>query len=336
MFVYFLRRLPSLLIVVWGMTIVMFIVSRAIPIDPALAAAGQDATREMVEKIREELSLDKPLIVQYGVFMKSLLKGDLGVSISSKRPVLDEIMECLPATIELVLTSTLLSVLLGIPLGVISAVKPGKIADNTSRIISLLGICTPIFWAGLMFQLVFYKQLGILPYGGRLSVGFDPPGFITGMYLIDSLITGKFSVFFDSVKHLILPAITMTNITLPLTARITRASLLEVLKEDYIRTARAKGLNERVVVYVHAMKNALIPVSTAVGLRVGTLLGGAVVTETVFSWPGMGRYAYIAIETMNFPVLMGFSVVVAFLYAFINLGLDVLYMILDPRIRPQN
>jgi peptide/nickel transport system permease protein len=335
MFVYFLRRLPGLFLVVLGMSVVMFVISRAVPTDPALAVAGPEATPEMVENIRREMHLDKPLVVQYFIYMKSLCKGDLGKSIESRRRVLDDILDYMPATVELVLASILFSVVLGIPLGVISAVRQGKTADNVSRIISLVGICSPVFWMGLMFQLLFYKNLGILPFGGRLDLHLDPPATITGLYTIDSLITGNFTVLLNSLKHLILPAITMSNITLALTTRMTRSSLLDVLREDYIRTARAKGLFERDVVYVHGLRNALIPVATVVGLRVGTLLGGAVLTETVFAWPGIGRYAFKAIESMDFPVLMGFAIMVSFLYAFINLLLDILYMVLDPRMRPQ-
>jgi peptide/nickel transport system permease protein len=321
--------------VILGMTVIMFIISRAIPVDPALAVAGQDATKEMVEKIRKDMSLDKPLITQYFIYMKSLCQGDLGVSILSGSPVLRDILYYLPATVELVLVSIVFSVVLGVPLGVVSAVKPGKMADNVSRIISLFGICSPVFWTGLMLQLVFYKHLGILPFGGRLAENLSPPITITGLYTIDSLVTGNFRVFFDSLKHLLLPALTMSGITLALVTRMTRSSLLDVLREDYIRTARAKGLDERVIVYVHALRNAFIPVATVIGLRVGTLLGGAVLTETVFSWPGIGRYAFKAIEIMDFPVLMGFSVVVVFLYAIINLLLDIFYMVLDPRMRPK-
>jgi peptide/nickel transport system permease protein len=335
MFVYFLRRLPGLFLVVLGMSVIMFVISRAIPTDPALAVAGPEATPEMVENIRREMYLDKPLVVQYFIYMKSLCKGDLGKSIESRRPVLDDILDYMPATMELVLASILFSVLVGVPLGVISAVRQGKMADNVSRIISLIGICSPVFWMGLMFQLLFYKKLGILPFGGRLDLQLSAPLTITGLYTIDSLITGNFPVFLNSLKHLILPAITMSNITLALTTRMTRSSLLDVLREDYIRTARAKGLVERDVVYVHGLRNALIPVSTVVGLRVGTLLGGAVLTETIFAWPGIGRYAFQAIESMDFPVLMGFAIIVSFLYAFINLLLDILYMVLDPRMRPQ-
>jgi len=335
MFVYFLRRLPGLFLVVLGMSVVMFVISRAVPTDPALAVAGPEATPEMVENIRREMHLDKPLVVQYFIYMKSLCKGDLGKSIESRRRVLDDILDYMPATMELVLASILFSVLLGIPLGVISAVRQGKMADNVSRIISLIGICSPVFWMGLMFQLLFYKNLGILPFGGRLDLELSPPVAITGLYTIDSLITGNYTVFLNSLKHLILPAITMSNITLALTTRMTRSSLLDVLREDYIRTARAKGLVERDVVYVHGLRNALIPVATVVGLRVGTLLGGAVLTETVFAWPGIGRYAFKAIESMDFPVLMGFAIIVSFLYAFINLLLDILYMVLDPRMKPQ-
>ena len=335
MFVYFLRRLPGLFLVVLGMSVVMFVISRAVPTDPALAVAGPEATPEMVENIRREMHLDKPLVVQYFIYMKSLCKGDLGKSIESRRRVLDDILDYMPATMELVLASILFSVLLGIPLGVISAVRQGRTADNLSRIISLIGICSPVFWMGLMFQLLFYKNLGILPFGGRLDLELSPPVAITGLYTIDSLITGNYTVFLNSLKHLILPAITMSNITLALTTRMTRSSLLDVLREDYIRTARAKGLVERDVVYVHGLRNALIPVATVVGLRVGTLLGGAVLTETVFAWPGIGRYAFKAIESMDFPVLMGFAIIVSFLYAFINLLLDILYMVLDPRMKPQ-
>lgn len=335
MFVYFLRRLPGLFLVVLGMSVIMFVISRAIPTDPALAVAGPEATPEMVENIRREMHLDKPLVVQYFIYMKSLCKGDLGKSIESRRPVLDDILDYMPATMELVLASILFSVLVGVPLGVISAVRQGKTADNVSRIISLIGICSPVFWMGLMFQFLFYKKLGILPFGGRLDLHLSAPLTITGLYTIDSLITGNFPVFLNSLKHLILPAITMSNITLALTTRMTRSSLLDVLREDYIRTARAKGLVERDVVYVHGLRNALIPISTVVGLRVGTLLGGAVLTETIFAWPGIGRYAFQAIESMDFPVLMGFAIIVSFFYAFINLLLDILYMVLDPRMRPQ-
>lgn len=336
MLVYFLRRLPSLLLVVLGMSIIMFTISRAIPVDPALAVAGQYATQEMVENIRKEMSLDKPLVTQYFIYMKSLVKGDLGKSILSGRPVLDDIIDFLPATVELVLASILFSVMVGIPLGVVSAVNPGKITDNVSRVISLIGICAPVFWLGLMLQLVFYKQLAILPFGGRIDMHLSPPATITGLYTIDSLIEGNFTALLSSLKHLILPAVTMSNITLAITTRMTRSSMLDVLNEDYIRTARAKGLSERVVTYVHALKNASIPVATVVGLRIGTLLGGAVLTETIFAWPGIGRYAFKAIEIMDFPVLMGFAVIVAFAYAFINLALDIFYMILDPRIRLQS
>jgi peptide/nickel transport system permease protein len=320
----------------WGMTVVMFIISRVIPIDPALAAAGQDATWEMIENIRKQMSLDKPLFVQYYIYIKSLSQGDFGISILSSRPVLDDMLHYLPATVELVLASIVISVLLGIPLGVVSAVRPGKTTDNVSRLISLFGICSPVFWTGLMLQLIFYKYLGILPYGGRLVDSIPPPLTITGLYTIDSLLTGNFDVFIDSMKHLLLPAITMSGITLALVTRMTRSCLLDVMREDYIRTARAKGLSENVVVYVHALRNALIPVVTVIGLRVGTLLGGAVLTETVFSWPGIGRYAFKAIEIMDFPVLMGFSIIIVFLYAFINLLLDIFYMIIDPRMRPQD
>jgi peptide/nickel transport system permease protein len=336
MLVYFLRRLPGLLLVIVGMSIVMFIISRTIPVDPAIAVAGQDATKEMVEKIRNDMSLDKPLITQYFIYMRSLCKGDFGVSILSGSPVLRDILYYLPATIELVLASIVFSMVLGVPLGVISAVKPDRIADHVSRILSLFGICSPVFWLGLMFQLVFYKNLGILPFGGRLAEHLNPPTMITGLYTIDSLVTANFPVFFDSLKHLLLPALTMSGITLALVTRMTRSSLLDVLKEDYIRTARAKGLSERVVIYIHALRNAAIPIATVVGLRVGTLLGGAVLTETVFAWPGIGRYAAKAIEIMDFPVLMGFSIVIALLYAFINLFLDVFYMVLDPRMRPKS
>jgi peptide/nickel transport system permease protein len=335
MFVYFLSRLPGLLVVILGMSVVMFIISRSIPVDPALAVAGQDASREMIEKIRHDMGLNKPLVIQYAIYLKSLAGGDLGVSILSGSPVLDDILRFLPATVELVAASIVFSIVVGIPLGVVSAVNPGRVADNVSRIVSLFGICSPVFWTGLMCQLVFYRNLGILPFGGRLSEHLSPPFAITGMYLVDSLVTGNVRVFFDALKHLLLPALTLSGVTLALVTRMTRSSLLNVLGEDYIRTARAKGLGETAVVYVHALRNALIPVATVIGLRLGLLLGGAVLTETVFAWPGIGRYAFKAIEIMDFPVLMGFSIVVSLLYAIINLLLDVCYMILDPRIRLQ-
>lgn len=328
-----LRRMVELVPVVGGMSLFIFFVAHSIPADPARLAAGPEATPEMVAKVRAELGLDKPLYVQYLHFLYRLLQGDLGRSILTGRSVRQDLLRYLPATLELTTVSLLFALGLGIPLGIAGARHEGRALDHASRLGSLYGISLPVFWIGIIFQLIFYAKLGWLPSGGRLSPGISPPGTWTGSYVLDAIIARQPIVALDALKHLLLPGLTQSFIALALTARMTRSTMLEILRQDYIRTARAKGLSERAVLYIHGFRNAAIPVVTVAGLQLGVMLSGAVMTETVFSWPGVGLFAYKAIVTADFPALIGFTLMVSVVYALINLGVDLFCLVIDPRIR---
>lgn len=316
------------------MSVLLFLLSHTLPADPVRVALGQDATEGQVQAYREQLRLNDPLPAQYYRYVTGLLfRGDLGTSIISRRPVLNDLRDYFPATIELALASMLISFLVAVPLGVTSAVRRGAGIDHASRVLSLFAVSMPVFWLGLLFQLIFYAKMGVLPFGDRLDSGLPIPARITGLYTIDSLLHGDLSTFFMAVKHLILPAVVLSNINVAILVRITRSSMLDVLREGYITTARAKGLRERTVVYRHALKNAAVPVVTIGGMRFGELVGGAILTETIFDWPGIGRYAVFSIERVDFPALMGVAWVAAFLYAVINIAVDLTYAYLDPRTR---
>lgn len=330
---YIVRRILLLGLILFGMSIFIFLLTHMIPADPARVAAGQDATVEMVQKIRMEMGLDKPLLIQYYRYVRDLLHGNFGNSIMSRKPIIDELLNHFPATIELSLFSIFFTVVLGIPLGIFSATRRGSIIDHVSRIISLSGMILPVFWVGLMLQLIFYKTLGIFPFGGRISMTAQLPPHITGMFLFDSLLNGNFSSFLDCLHHIILPGLVLSNVSLAIVSRVTRSSMLEVLSKDYIRTARAKGLPEYKVIYVHALKNAGLSIITVVGLRLGALIAGAVVTEAVFAWPGIGSYIFKAIGNMDYPALIGATLVISFLFASINFLIDILYLLIDPRIK---
>lgn len=330
---YLLRRLAFLVIVVWGATTIVFFLAHVVSGDPARAALGPDATQEMVEAYRRELGLDKPLLVQYGRYMANLLRGDIGTSILTGRPVASELATHVPATLELMLASIALSVILGIPLGILSAVRQGSWFDHTSRALSVAGLSLPIFWFGIILQLVFYRYLEWLPIGGRLAAGIEPARTITGLYTIDGLLQGRWDVVKSAAVHLILPAVALSFINLAAITRITRSSMLDVLGQDYVRVARSKGLSERVVIYKHALRNAIVPILTVIGLRVGAMFGGAVLTETVFAWPGLGRYAYYALRNVDLPVVAGFTLWTTLAYALVNLIVDMSYYIVDPRTR---
>lgn len=332
MLVFVVRRLALLALTLLGMSVVLFVITRLIPADPARIAAGEYATREMIQSARRELGLDRSLPAQYWVYLKAVTRGDLGRSVQSRRPVLDDLSTHFPATLELSLFSLVLSTLVAIPLGVVAATRRGGKVDHASRVTALLGISLPIFWLGLMLQLVFYKHLSWFPHGGRLSTGLDAPPAITGLYLIDSVIAMRGIVFVDALWHLVMPALAMSGITIAVLSRMTRASMLDVLRREYVRVARAKGLPERRVIYRHALRNAALPIVTVLGIQFGILLTGAVLTETVFSWPGIGRLAFKAIEALDYPVLMGFALLVTFVFSLINLFMDVCYGLLDPRI----
>ncbi|UHL63732.1 ABC transporter permease [Paralcaligenes sp. KSB-10] len=330
------KRLFSLVLVVIGVSLITFIISHLIPGDPARLIAGDRATDEIVAHIRQKLGLDLPLYLQYWHYAVGLVHGDLGTSIRTGRPVLEDIRAFFPATLELAIVALFLATLLGIPLGVISAVYRNKPVDQFVRTLSVTGISTPAFWLGLGLIVLFYGRLGWLPGGGRLDQGLGPPSDITGFYLVDSLLTWNIPVFLNTLKHLILPAFTLGFVHLGIVSRQIRSAMLEQMGEDYVRTARAFGLSRWTVIVRHALPNALMPSITVLGLAMGDLLYGAVLTETVFGWPGMGAYVVESIQALDFPAVMGFAVVVSFAYVLLNLLVDLLYRWIDPRITGVN
>ena len=329
---YVIRRLLSLIPTLLGVSIIVFLFLRMIPGDPALALAGEHATEANVERIREQFGLNKPLHEQYFTYMGKVLRGDLGRSILSRRPIMDEIRVRFPATIELSVCALTVALVVGVPAGIISATKRNSIFDNVAMIGSLLGISMPIFWLGLMLNWFFAVQLGWLPSVTRLDAGVELQR-ITNLLIIDSLLTGNAEALLNAVQHLILPSVALGTIPMAIIARMTRSAMLEVLEQDYVRTARAKGLRERVVIIRHALKNALLPVITIVGLQVGVLLSGAVLTETIFAWPGIGRWLYLSILSRDYPIIQGMALFVTILFLVMNLLVDVSYAIVDPRIR---
>lgn len=328
-----LKRLVSMILVVFGVTIVVFFLSHVIPGDPARMMVGQKASQEALENVRKDLGLDKPLIVQYLTYMKNFIQGDFGTSIRTQQPVLSDLLSYFPATLELVLYSFIIALVVGIPLGVITSVKQNTIFDNIGRLISIGGVSIPAFWSGIILIVIFYSKLNVLPSSGRLTLGSAFNANITGLITIDSLLTGNFDVFKDAIRHLILPAIVLSYAQLATITRQVRSSMISVLNEEYIKTVRANGIKEWYLIIFYALRNALIPTVTVVGLSLGGLLGGAVVTETVFNWPGMGKYVVDSISFLDFPAIMGFTIIIAFGYVLINLIVDILYMVLNPQIR---
>jgi len=328
-----LRRVALSSLAIFGITLIVFFLSHIVPGDPARLAAGPQARQEQVENLRREYGLDKPVGEQYVIFPKNLFRGDLGKSLQSRRPVMDDLLDYFPATLELTLVAILIAFLGGIGLGILSAIRKNSLADNISRVFSLVGVSMPVFWLGIVLVLIFYRQLGWLPFGGRLDSALSAPTRITGLYLIDSLLTGNLYVFSNALAYLILPAVTLAFGSLAIVSRMTRSSLLEVLQDDYIRTARAKGLREKAVLTKHALKNALIPVITITGLQFGALLSGAFLVEVIFAWPGIGTYAMKAILFLDYNGIMGVTILTAIAFMLTNLLVDMLYIVVDPRLR---
>lgn len=300
--------------------------------DPVGAMAGEHATPAMRQAIREQLGLNDPIWVQYGRFLGRLAQGDLGRSVMTRSPVVSELKQFFPATIELALTAMLIAVLVGVPLGVLAGYKHNSVIDLSTTIGALVGVSMPIFWLALMLLWVFGLKLGWFPTNGRLSPNVELET-ITGLYILDSILTGNVSALTNALHHLTLPALALSTIPTAFIARITRSSMLDVLGEDYVRTARSKGLREQIVVSRHALKNAMLPVITVIGLQTGLLLAGAILTETVFAWPGMGRWVVNAIVARNFPVVQAAILVFASVFVFVNLLVDISYAFFDPRIR---
>ncbi len=329
---FVVRRLLLLVPILLGLSILVFFWIRALPGGPAQALLGERATAESIAEIEEIYGLDRPVHEQYFAYLGTVVKFDFGTSITSRRPVSEEIKQRFPATIELALAAMLFSVLVGIPLGFVAAKRYGGVVDHLSLVASLLGISIPIFFLAILLKYLFAVKLGWLPTVGRMSVLIDVP-HPTKFYVLDAIIAGNVEAVIDTLKHLVLPAVALGSIPLAVIARITRAAVLDVQNEDYVRTARAKGLSPRIVDTRHVLRNALLPITTIIGLQAGLLLSGAVLTETVFAWPGMGTWLVDAIETRNFPVLQGGILFVALVFVLVNLLVDVSYAIINPRIR---
>jgi len=332
MLTYTVKRLFSLIPVLLGLSLVVFFMIRAIPGDPAQLILGQLATKEAVEALTKQLGLDQPWFVQYFHYLGNLLTGDLGESIRTKAPISEEMLPYLMATIELSFCAMLVAVVIGVNAGIISAWFQNSWFDYVAMVLALIGVSMPIFWLGLMEQWVFAINLDWLPTSGREEVR-NPVTAITNIYIIDTIIQGRTDQLVEVIKHLVLPSMALATIPMAIIARITRSTMLEVMRSDFIRTARAKGLKMFWVVYKHSLKNAIIPVLTIIGLQTGLLLGGAILTETIFSWPGIGRYIYEAIGYRDYPVVQSGVLVIAFIFVMINLVIDLLYAAIDPRIK---
>jgi peptide/nickel transport system permease protein len=337
---YIIKRFLTIIPVLFGISILVFAFIRLIPGDVATAMVGERATPERLAAVRAQLGLDKPLYEQYTIYMSKVLRGDLGRSVLRGNSVTQDLLRRFPATVELALAAMFVALVVGIPAGVISAIRRNSVFDNGSRLIALAGVSMPIFWLGLMLSWFFGVVLHLLPTGGRISATLDVQGLVlfgyefrTNSYIVDSILSLDPVALLDVLRHLVLPAIALGTIPMAIIARMTRSSMLEVMSQDYIRTASAKGLTERTVVIRHALKNALLPVVTVVGLQVGRLLSGAILTETIFAWPGIGSWLYDSIVARDYPIVQGTTMFIATIFVMVNLGVDVLYAMLDPRIR---
>jgi peptide/nickel transport system permease protein len=334
-YLYILRRILFAIPLILGITVVAFLIANAVPADPINANLPQNAlnNEKLVTAFREKWGFDQPLHVQYLTYLSNLLRGDMGVSIKTKKPVLEDILQFLPATIELATFSIIVGLILGIGFGIVSAVWKNSFVDYFVRFIAMIGVSFPVFLLALVALAVFHAQLGWTAGPGRLGFLLKDPPHVTGLFTIDSLLAGQWKAFWDALSHLVLPSLVLGSYISGIIARITRSSLLEILGADFIRTARAKGQREPLVILRHALSNALIPVVTLLGILYGNLLAGAVLTESIFAWPGIGRYAFRASTSQDFPAIMGVSMLIALIFVVTNFIVDMLYFVLDPRIR---
>lgn len=316
-----------------GVSVITFGLSHLVPADPAIVTLGDHATDAQIDAFREKYGLNKPVPEQYWIYLTNLIQGDLGMSLRTRRPVAADLHDFFPATFELSLSALILSILIGIPAGVVSATARNRLPDHIVRILSLIGGSIPIFWLGLILIGFFYGRLGWLPGGARIDKFIPPPPLITGLFTVDSLLAGDYKAFWSSVHHLLLPALALGYFSTAIIARMMRSSMLEVLNQQYVLAARAKGLRQGTVVWRHGARNALIPTVTTIGVTFGSLLSGAVLTETIFSWPGLGRYATNSAINLDFPAVMGVTLLAALVYTVANLIVDLGYHWLDPRIR---
>ncbi|MCU0561597.1 MAG: ABC transporter permease [Desulfobacterales bacterium] len=329
---YIAKRIFHLALILLGVSLLVFLMLRMIPGDPARLLLGEFATQEDLTRLRTQMGLDRSYPVQYGIYLANILQGDLGNSMRNGSPVVKEIGARLVATLELSVAAMLIASLVGIAAGVVSAVRQYSLFDYGSMFMALIGVSMPIFWLGLMLMYLLAVLFPVMPMMGRIGMGSEPE-VVTGLMLVDTLAAGDVEGFADALHHLVLPAVTLATIPMAIVARITRSAMLEVLNKDYVRTARAKGMGEAVVILRHALRNAFLPVVTVLGLNLGLLLGGAVLTETIFSWPGLGRYVVDSLMARDYAAVQGCILVFAGLMAFINLIVDLVYALLDPRIR---
>ena len=325
------RTLPTTFSVL-GVSLLIFVISHLLPADPVGVALGPQATSAQIDALKHEWGLDRPIYIQYALFLKNLAKGDLGVSLVSRRPVVEELLYHFPATFELTAVSMIISMVMGVSIGVLSAVRRNRLIDHVARSYTIIGISIPIFWLALLLLLVFYVKLGWFPGGGRIDDSIEVR-HITGFLLLDTILTGNWAGLGSTLMHLVLPAYCLSCATLATICRITRSSVLQVLGEEYVNAARAKGVPEIVVLGKHVLRNSILPVITIAGVLFGQLLAGAVLTETIFSWPGMGRYVVRSILHLDFQPIMGFTILCALLYALSNLAVDILYSIVNPQIK---
>jgi peptide/nickel transport system permease protein len=332
---YIARRLLLMVVAALGVTLISFVISHAVPADPIVSNLGQQASQrpEIVAAFKQRWGLDRPLYEQYFTFVGNLVRGDLGTSINTRRPIMTDVSQFLPATVELSTVAILFALVIGLPLGSFAALHRDDPIDHLARLVSLVGVSIPIFWLATVSLVVFYATLQLAVGPGRLGPQVQAPPPITGFLTVDTLLAGDAATFRSAIDHLILPGFVLGSSVMGLITRVTRSSLLEVLGQDYVRTARAKGLVEHLVIMRHALRNALIPTVTVLGLAYGSLLSGAVMTETIFAWPGLGRYAYQAAITNDFPAIMGVTFVIALIYIVVNLLVDLAYALLDPQIR---
>jgi peptide/nickel transport system permease protein len=332
---FVIRRLAALVLLMFGITLIAFSLTHLVPGDPVAANLGQSAISDpaIVQAFKEKNGLDKPLPEQYFNYLGGLVHGDLGVSQQTQRKITQDLGEYVPATMELAVTAIVISLIVGVPLGIIAAMRRNTWLDQVLRVLTLSGVSVPTFWLALVAYYLLFFKLGWLPGGGRLDPGTDPPQHITGLYTVDALLSGNGPLFWQALDHLILPALVLAMFTISLLTRFTRASMLEVLGNDYVRSARAKGMPERTVILRHVLRPALIPILTVFGVAFGSLLSGTVLVEKIFSWPGMGQYAYNSALALDLPSIMGVSLVVAVIYVTINFTVDIAYGLVDPRIR---
>jgi len=328
---YIIKRLLQIIPVILGVTLIAFTLIHIAPGDPVRTLLGQHATQQEIEEIRSKYSLDQPLYIQYFIWLSDVVRGDLGRSILTHEEVTIEIASRFPNTIELAIAAMIFAIIIGVFAGIISATKQYSIADYSVMGIALFGISMPVFWLGIMLMMIFGVFLGWLPIGGRIDL-LIPFQRITGFMVLDSIITANGAALISVLRHLILPAIALGTIPMAIIARTTRSSMLEILRQDFIRTERAKGLSERTVIYKHALRNAMVPVVTVIGLNFGLLLSGAILTETVFSWPGVGRLVVDSVYARDYPLVIGCILIFSLVFVIVNLITDIMYTYIDPRI----